>query len=378
MKTVRHALLPAAPGLQLELVSLHYGPYGPGVRKATLQASLHADEVPGMLVAFHLRRLLGELEDAGRLQGEVVLVPAANPLGLNQRLLHGAVGRFDLASGENFNRNYANLLEPVAHAVAGKLGPHAEHNVAVVRAALRDAIAALPAATPLESLRRTLLGLAADADVVLDLHCDGEALLHFYTATPLWPQAELLAGCIGAELVLLAERSGGDPFDEACSMLWPDLAQKLGPAFPLPAACLAATIELRGEADVAHRHAERDARGIVAYLAARGFVKPGPDGSLPAPVAELPCEALPLSGSIPVVAPHGGVLVFAAEPGAQLQQGDLVAELIDPLSGEVTRLTSPVDGRMFARDNRRFAVAGMPVAKVAGREALRRGKLLSA
>lgn len=378
MKTVRHALLPASPGFQVELVSLHYGPHGPGLPKATIQASLHADEVPGMLVAWHLRRLLGELEAADRLQGEVVLVPAANPLGLQQRLLHGAVGRFDLASGENFNRNYANLLEPVAHAVTGKLGPNEAHNVAVVRAALRDAIAALPAATPLETLRRTLLGLAADADVVLDLHCDGEALLHFYTATPLWPQAGLLARCIGAELVLLAERSGGDPFDEACSMLWPDLANKLGPAFPLPPACLSVTIELRGEADVAHAHAERDARGILAYLAARGFVKPAPDGSLPAPVADLPCEALPLSGSIPVVAPHGGVLVFAAEPGACLRQGDLLAELIDPMSGEVTRLTSPVDGRMFARDNRRFAAAGMPVAKVAGREALRRGKLLSA
>lgn len=331
-----------------------------------------------MLVAFHLRRLLAELEDAGRLLGEVVLVPAANPIGLNQRLLHGAVGRFDLASGENFNRNYANLLEPVAHAVAGKLGPHAEHNVAVVRAALRDAIGALPATTPLESLRRTLLGLAADSDVVLDLHCDGEALLHFYTATPLWPQAELLGRCIGAPLALLAERSGGDPFDEACSMLWADLAKKLGPAFPLPAACLAATIELRGEADVAHAHAEQDARGILAYLAARGFLKPDAEGGLPAPVSDQPCEAMPLSGSIPVVAPRGGVVVFAAQPGAHLRQGDLVAELIDPLSGEVTRLESPVDGLMFARDNRRFAVAGMPVAKVAGREALRRGKLLSA
>ncbi len=90
------------------------------------------------------------------------------------------------------------------------------------------------------------------------------------------------------------------------------------------------------------------------------------------------CEVMPLSGSIPVVAPHGGVIVFAVEPGAHVHQGDTIAELIDPLSGEVTVLGSPVDGLMFARDNRRFAVAGMPIAKVAGREALRQGKLLSA
>lgn len=372
MKLTRHTLLPAAPGLQHELVSLHYGPHGKGL-KATIQASLHADEVPGMLVAHHLRRLLGELEAQQRLQGEVVLVPAANPLGMNQRLLHGAVGRFDLFSGENYNRNYANLVDKVAHAVAGLLGPHAAHNVAVVREALRDAVSSLPAVNTLESLRRTLLSLAIDADVVLDLHCDGEALLHLYTTTPLWPQARLLAQCLGAELALLAERSGGDPFDEACSMVWPELAQRLGPDFPLPPACLATTIELRGEADVSHAHAERDAQGIVAYLAARGFVA-GASQALP----ELHCEAMPLSGSIPVVAPHGGVIVFAVEPGVHLHQGDKIAELIDPLTGEVTLLTSPVDGLMFARDNRRFAVAGMPIAKVAGREALRQGKLLSA
>lgn len=377
MKQTRHTLIPAAPGAQHELVSLHYGPQGPGLLKATIQASLHADEVPGMLVAHHLRGLLATLEADGRLQGEVVLIPAANPLGMNQRLLHGAVGRFDLFSGENFNRNYANLVDAVAQATTGRLGPDAARNVAVVRAALREAVSALPAINALESLRRTLLGLAIDADVVLDLHCDGEALMHLYTTTPLWPQAQTLAHCIGAQLALLADRSGGDPFDEACSMVWPELAARVGPDFPLPPACLATTIELRGEADVSHVHAAQDARGIVAYLAARGFIR-GREGDAVVPTPESPCEVMPLSGSIPVVAPRGGVIVFAVEPGTHLRKGDKIADLIDPLSGEVTLLASPVDGLMFARDNRRFAVAGMPIAKVAGREALRQGKLLSA
>ena len=132
-----------------------------------------------------------------------------------------------------------------------RLGADAAENVRLVRGALREAVAALGATSPLESLRKTLLSLAIDADVVLDLHCDGEALLHIYTTPQTWPgDGQLLARCIGAELALLAERSGGDPFDEACSMLWPQLAERLGPAKPLPPACMAATIELRGEADV--------------------------------------------------------------------------------------------------------------------------------
>jgi hypothetical protein len=51
MRTVNHPLLPAAPGARHELVSLHYGTPGHGP-KVVIQASLHADEVPGM-VAHH-------------------------------------------------------------------------------------------------------------------------------------------------------------------------------------------------------------------------------------------------------------------------------------------------------------------------------------
>lgn len=367
-----HPLLPAVPGTTQALTSLHYGTPGRGP-KAVIQASLHADEVPGMLVAHHLRGRLAALEAEGRLRGEIVLVPAANPIGLGQWLLRGWQGRFDLASGENFNRHYADLTEAVAAAVGGRLGADAAANVALVRAALRDAVAALPAASALDSLRKTLFGLAVDADIVLDLHCDGEAVLHLYTTPQCWPEAELLARCLGAEAALLAPRSGGDPFDEACSMVWPQLAERLGAATPLPQACLAATIELRGEADVRHELAAADADGIVHFLALRGLV-----AGDAAPAPPLRCAPTPLAGSIPLVAPHGGVLVFLREPGAQVRAGEPLAELIDPFSGAVTTVASPVDGLFFARDNRRFAIAGMPLGKVAGQEPRRQGKLLSA
>jgi len=63
---------------------------------------------------------------------------------------------------------------------------------------------------------------------------------------------------------------------------------------------------------------------------------------------------------------------------ARLQAGERIADLVDPISGASTPINSPVDGLFFARENRRFAVAGMSLGKVVGREALRQGKLLSA
>lgn len=78
-------------------------------RKIYLQAGLHADELPGMLVLHYLKRLLSQAERRDELQSEIILVPLANPPGLAQVLLNGGVGRFDLVSGRNFNRDFPDL-----------------------------------------------------------------------------------------------------------------------------------------------------------------------------------------------------------------------------------------------------------------------------
>jgi hypothetical protein len=371
----RHPLLSPTPGTARELVSLHYGPDGTG-RKVVIQASLHADEVPGLLVAHHLRRRLARLEAQGALGGEVVVVPFANPVGLSQWVLQSHEGRFDLASGENFNRHYADVAPRAAELLVPRLAGGTAVDVADARAALRQACAELKADTELQSLRRALLALAIDADVVLDLHCDNEAVLHLYTLPVLWPEVEPLARLTGSRAVLLADASGDEPFDEACSAAWSrlaaELSARLGRNVELPAACVAVTVELRGERDVTHDLAEADAEALLQYLAWRGFIA-GPPGSLPA----LACEPTPLAGSIPVLAPHGGVLVHACPPGTTVRRGELVAEIVDPLGGHLTRLESPTDGVLYARESRRFVAAGTRVCKVAGREPVRSGKLLS-
>src|SRR5690349_23217564 len=80
------------------LTSFHYGSPGSG-KKVYIQASLHADEVPAMLVAQFLRRELDRLDGEGRIQGEIILVPAANPLGLQQMIQGAPFGRYDLSTG---------------------------------------------------------------------------------------------------------------------------------------------------------------------------------------------------------------------------------------------------------------------------------------
>ena len=72
-----------------QLTTLHFGT--PGARpKVYIQASLHADEVPAMLVAHTLRKQLEQLDSEGKIPGEIILVPSANPIGLSHRWCHRA------------------------------------------------------------------------------------------------------------------------------------------------------------------------------------------------------------------------------------------------------------------------------------------------
>ncbi len=370
MQTRTHLLRGGACGTTRQLSSLHFG----SGRRALLQASLHADEIPPMLVAQHLRRRLAELESAGQLRGEIVLLPVCNPIGLSQQVWGRLQGRFELGSGQNFNRHYPELADAAADLAQrrGGLGDDALANAALLRRALHEALAALPVGSELQSLRHTLLGLAIDADLVLDLHCDNEAALHFYANPHYAAQAERLGRCLQAPLGLMAEISGDHPFDEAVSSIWPRLRERLGARHPLPLLGFSATIEHRGETDVAHALAAADAEGLLAFLAAEGFI----DG-LP-PAADFAPALRPLAGCMPLRAPVAGLLVWEQALGNWVVAGQRLGELVEPLSGESFALRSPVDGLFFARELQRWAQAGQSVAKIAGAAALRSGKLLSA
>ncbi len=355
-----------AAGTRREIGVLRFGT--PGARpKAYLQAGLHADELPGMLV---LRKLAGLLE-AATVVGEVVVVPVANPIGLAQLTQGYLRGRYEANSSGNFNRGYADLAAAVAPLLEGKLGPDAAANVAAIRAAMAEALAAMAPQDEIAVLRHRLLGLACDADLVLDLHADNEAVVHLYTGTPLWPDAADLAAEIGAKAVLLAEVSGGNPFDEACSGPWWALARTF-PDVPIPPACLAVTVELRSNNAVDDRLADDDAAAILRFLTRRGVVAGEPGGLPP-----LQCDATPLEAMQQVTAPVAGIVVYRAPLGERVEAGDVVAEIVDPLGGSV-EVRARTSGVLFARHDQPIAWPGKVIGKIAGAEPLpeRKGQLL--
>jgi predicted deacylase len=379
MQRVTHPLFSNSPGTSRTLVSLHYGGKKSG-RKAYLHAGLHADEPPGVLVLHHLSAMLDAAEKEDRISGEIVLVPAANPIGLSQRIQRQPMGRFELDSAENFNRNYPDLVALLGPHIGADLGYDPVANRDLIRSRLRDALERLSPLTELDSLRLTLVRLAFDSDIVLDLHCDNQGIVHLYSETPYWRAAEPLARYLGAKVTLLAEGSGaaaGGAFDEALSGLWWRLPRQCaadGTAVPaLPLATFAVTVELRGQSDVSHQQALADATQLMAYLTHQGLI----DGVAPA-MPPLLGEPTPLAGSIPLTAPHGGVVVFHCEVGSDVEIGTPIADVVDAMSGTLTTLTSPVKGCLYARSAERMAAAHQSIARIAGTNALRTGALLGA
>jgi predicted deacylase len=379
MQRIEYPLLSPSLGSQKTLVGFHFGT--PGARpKVYIQASLHAEELPGMLVAHHLRQQLEAAEKAGPLRGEVILVPAANPIGLSQRLNHRPLGRFEFDTAQNFNRHYPDMAAAVLTDAIPRMGADAKANVATVRQLVGQWLNQWQATSELDSQRRQQLLLSHDADLVLDLHCDTEAVMHLYSEEACWPPFEPLARLLGCQAVLLAKESGGGPFDERLSGLWWQLAaalQAAGVKAPLPQACASTTVELRGEADVSHDHARQDAQAILAFLAHAGVLHAGAPATLP----PLACQPTPLAGSQTLRSPVPGVLVFLVQPGATLAVGDVVAEVIDPTAPAAARVhevRAEVAGVLYAAVRERYVVSGGEVGKIAGETPFRSGDLLGA
>lgn len=367
----RRPLLPPSAGTARHLTSFLFGE---GLRgpSAYLQAGLHADEMPGVLILQHLLPLLEVAESEGKLLGEVRVVPVANPIGLTHWAHGKPLGRHDADSLRNFNRYYPELATLAGDRLEARLTQDSATNLSVIRAAFTEVMDELPPGTEAEEMRIALLQWSSQADHVLDLHCDHFAMLHLY-ASPARPEAtDALARSIGAGLVLVEAVSGGNAFDEAHTVPFLRLRERYGDRFPIPAGAFSATLEYRGQFDVDDATAAADAAGLMLYLGAMGVLAgPGPDLTLAAP------PMLPLSGTVEVTAPQGGVVTWSVAPGAPVTKGQHIGHVTDPMARARLAIESPIDGILFRQELWRSCLRGQGLGHVAGLAPGRDGNLLS-
>ena len=344
----------------------------PGARpKVYTQAGLHADEMPGPIVAHHLMTHLDAAEAKGRIAGEISVVPFANPIGLGHWIAHKPQGRQDLESLQNFNRHYPELAAIAADDLENCLTDDPVQNTALVRQAFAAALDRASVTTEIQSLRIALLKWSHDADCVLDLHCDHFAILHLYAPTARPEITCLLCQSTVARLALIQDVSGGNAFDEAHTAPWAALRARFGTRHPIPPALFSTALEYRGQFDVDDATATQDAANLVTFLtgicALNGAAAP----------QYLDARHLTLGGAPEVFAPQGGIVTWAASVGAEVTEGQTLGHVTDPTSRIRLPFNAPVAGLLFRMELWRSCLRGQSLCQIASETIFRSGDLMS-
>ncbi len=381
-KTTTIALPVTSPGTSRHLTVWRWGTqenrHGSGSGpKVYIQSALHADEWPGLMCSHHLCGMLDAAEADGLINGEIVMLPYANPIGMSQSINDRMLGRFRLADGGgNFNRDWPDLSEGILEKVDNKSiqfgsdAADATENVKTMRAALLDVVASLPDETEKDAHRKALMGLSVDADYVFDLHCDWEASLHVFSHAEHVDITMELARDMGIPVALVDTGLVGGPFDEAHTNPWIIVRKELGLSeSALPSACYGTTIELRGQRDVSDELGALDASNLYRFMVRRGVIT-GDAGALPAAL----CNPTPLDGVEMTKATREGLIAWKIELGDTISKGDLLAEIIDIDQIDLSVARTPVyaaqSGYVFSIHSDRLVRPGTIICKIAGATSL--------
>ncbi|MEI8347369.1 MAG: succinylglutamate desuccinylase/aspartoacylase family protein, partial [Pseudomonadota bacterium] len=181
--------LPSGETLQLNVFRMVSAIPGPFVH---IQANIHGAEIQGNAVIYQLMSYFKNHPFRGTLQ----FIPQCNPMALNHKEGTHTLGRFSPVTGDNWNRNYADLshksFEEIAFDFKTFTQSHTSaswdhikkdfkhHLQMAAEKIIQNTMPYRLADHKLLALK--LQSLAAPADIVLDLHTGPVATRYLYAA----------------------------------------------------------------------------------------------------------------------------------------------------------------------------------------------------
>jgi predicted deacylase len=218
--------------------------------------------------------------------------------------------------------------------------------------------------------RIALTRRAYDADLVVDLHSDDEALTYMMSTPELWEEAKRFAADVGVHsLQPSGNGTGAICFDECFLKPWTDLHTEFGAR--VPAATKAFTFEMGGVLDVDPKQAARHAQGFLRYLRRIGCLA----GNAPRKSGN---EVEEFNEFEMLDSPAGGLLLYPQELGEWVSPGDVIAEIVDPsapdLQAPPMQIKASMKGCVVSRRLSRQVSFGDFVIMLGGREKPRSGK----
>jgi len=293
---------------------------------AYIQANMHGAEVQGNAVIYQLMELLRATE----INGDITLVPYANPVGANHKNGEYTLGRFDPITGVNWNRMYhfdESIIKPFVQQCIGKDDATIEANfkqlmLDTIEQKLDHNIYGL---TTGQRIAYQLQRLAHQADLVLDLHTGPISSKHLYCPE----YARKSAYFFDIEHTLLIPNIFDGALDEATFCPWWKLQEAfadLGIEFSINSKEITKesfTVELGSQEQIDLDVALEDAKGILSYLQHKNVI--ASKQYLPKEIIRYGCY---LEDYKAFYAPMGGMVDYLAEFGQPLPAGEPLARIL--------------------------------------------------
>lgn len=302
-------------------------------QKIYIQSNLHGAEIVGNVVIQALLRWLYQLKEQ-QLAGEIWLVPACNPMGMNQRSHFFSSGRYNPYDGKDWNRIFWDY-NPHQTELDQFAKAHFQSSPETIYQKYREQIhntfqqetqlTHQPSGVPFSvRYQQTLQSLCLDADVVIDIHSSSNQGIDYLFA---FPNQENSAQAFLLDVGLLVTEPDGDTFDEAFLKPWLSLERtfaKLGRDIHFGLASW--TLELGSGMNANGASVNKGIKGIKNYLANQGVVN-GSDFPLP----ETETHRMNLVDKTQLkkyYAPTGGMVQNPSPLNANIIAGDPIYEIL--------------------------------------------------
>ena len=294
-----------------------------------IQANMHGAEVQGNAVIFQLLELLKNTD----INGDITLVPYANPVGCNHKNGEYTLGRFDPITGVNWNRMYhfdESIIKPFVRECIGKTDKVIEANFKkLMRESIEEKLDHnIYGLTTGQRIAYQLQSLAHQADYVLDLHTGPISSKHLYC--PEYAQASAKYFDIPHTLLIPNDFDGA--LDEATFCPWwtlQDEFKSLGRDISISEGVLnkeSFTVELGSQEQIDLAVAHQDALGILSYLQHKGVIaKSNGKNFQPQQMTRYACY---LKDYKALYSPMGGMIDYLAEFGKPLPAGEPLARIL--------------------------------------------------
>ncbi|AXA33959.1 M14 family zinc carboxypeptidase [Francisella adeliensis] len=310
-----------------------------------MQASMHASELQGNTVMIELLEYFNKYQP----KGDIYLIPQCNPIGKDLFIGAGHQGRFDSATGDNFNRYYHYPKIDYKSFAEKHINSSTTDYKKAFEKLLQEKISE-ELSNEWELSRARRLNLIAQqeaqkADFVLDLHTDTDATTYVYTAE----FAKKMAEKFGYKHTLVIDNNKAEgALDEAIFCPWWHLShafKELGRDEEVLKEGY--TLELGSEEYINFADAKMQTQGVLNYLHHKNII----DSPFETNLLHEKIIHTNISNYKHIKAIEGGLYEWFIKAGDSFKAGEVIGQYIQTSTMIRKELKIPYSGTVISIHN---------------------------